>query len=135
MKRNNIMSRIKEALMEITDEFTYMSPDLREVLKSTVYYKSQGRTYEEAAKAPPLPVYRVTKHQLSPVKSFDPHHPSAEEQQFYLAKKKLNPEWRPRCLDCGTPHPMIRCQNSYHCSSCKTERTHSMALILKHCRR
>lgn len=65
-------------------------------------------------------------------KSHDPHHPSTEEQQFYLAKKQRNPQWRPRCLDCGTPHPMIRCQYSYYCSSCRTERTHALVLILKH---
>lgn len=66
------------------------------------------------------------------VSSSDKHHPSLEEQKFYLLKKRLNPAWRPRCLDCGTTHPMIRCQNSYHCSACKTERTHSMILICKH---
>lgn len=77
----------------------------------------------------------VTSIQESNTKSVDKHHPSMEEQSFYLAKKQRNPEWRPICLDCGSPHPMIRCQFSYHCSNCKVERTHAMVLILKHYRR
>lgn len=123
MRENNSMSKIKHYL-DITEETVSLPPVIWEAIK-TVAPKDSMFKVDGTAK----PVRGFKQNQT------DKHHPSAEEQEHYIIRKNLNPSYRPRCLDCNGIISMIRCQHSYYCTRCKTERTHAMVLILKHYRR
>lgn len=118
------MSRIKQHLT-ITEEAVSIHPLVMEAINSVRSNKSSTKLFKTDGTAKPFNCIRESS------KPLDKHHPSSEEQGFYLVKKQMNPSFRPKCLDCGGISLMIRCQYSYYCPCCKTERTHAMVLILK----